>query len=78
MMLKIIILEESFFHFLCYCKLDKVGPKTIVLFSQSNRPQKKSDEIIVTEESIIEDTKTIYENYLDENDDTKWYDTFRW
>ena len=73
MMLKIAILEECFLHFpYLRNKLDKVASKTIVLFSHSNLPQNTYGEIIVTEESIVEDTKTIYETFLDENDETRW------
>ena len=78
MMLKIAILEECFLHFpYLRNKLDKVALKTIVLFSSqsshSKLPQKTYEgEIIVTEESIVEDTEKIYETFLDENDETKW------
>ena len=74
MMLKIAILEECFLHFpYLRHKLDKVAPKTIILFSSHSKvPQKTYGEIIVTEGSIVEDTKMIYETFLDENDETKW------
>ena len=72
MMLKIAILEECFLHFpYLRNKLDKVASKTIVLFSHCNLPQNTYGEIIVTEESIVEDTKMIYETFLDENDETR-------
>ena len=74
MMLKIAILEECFLHFpFLRNKLDKVAPKTIVLFSSQTCHSKQNTlgEIIVTEESILEDTRIIYETFLDENDETR-------